>query len=336
MIKNYLTLCLGSLILSVNAQNASLRNATSVENEPVIIRDVQNAVSTSTVVTLSTKPFTSASTCTSLITGLTANGFNVGTNVYKDKEYSQRYSLSDFNLTTPATINSVTVIFAGGTGAGSVVSKIYSDNLGTPGTLLGTSAPIAVTSCTGTSTTFTFSSAVSITSNRFHVSVELPANYTYTSNTVNGTNLGVIHARNCSDDDTTNTTFYRQNNNTWFNFKAQYPSTYQKVSFAILPTVSASISTDISENQKLNNVFTVFPNPATNQLSISFIQNQKSVKLVNIFDVTGKLVLTTNVQDLLNSNNTITLDLNNLNSGIYMIEAKTDDISVFDKVMISK
>lgn len=336
MIKNYLTLCLGSLILSVNAQNASLRNATSVENEPVITREVQNAVSTSTVVRLYSPGLAPTSTC-SLTAGLTANGYiYAGTSTYLDKEFAQRFDLTKYNLTTPASISSVIMEFAAaGVGSGSVTAKIYTDNLGTPSALLGTSLPIAVTSCSTALTTFTFSNAVNLTSTKFHVSLELPSAYTYSNNTINSAKLGLILAVNCAADDSS--IYARTSSNTWINVATSFGSFNKKGSFAIEPIVSANnISTSLKNQSKNSDAFTVFPNPVNNDLTVSYNLNNSSKTEIRIYDVTGKLVVLNKTEELPVGYNTAKIDVSNLNSGVYMVELKTKESSSMKKFIIAK
>ncbi len=350
MIKNYLTLCLGSLILSVNAQNASLRNATSVENEPVITREVQNAVSTSTVVRLSAPGFAPASTCSANVSrGLTASGYiYAGTSTYLDKEFAQRFDLTKYNLTTPASISSVDMVFSyAGLGTGSVTAKIYSDNLGTPSTLLGTSLPIAVTSCStplapntytftsAVKTTFTFTTAVNLTSTKFHVSLELPNAYTYTDYTINSANLGLLYNAKCAADDSS--IYARASDNKWINVATAYSSTFNKKgSLAIEPTVSANISTSLKNQSKNSDAFTVFPNPANNDLTVSYNLNNSSKTEIRIYDVTGKLVLLNKTEELSVGYNTAKIDVSDLNSGVYMVELKTKEGSSMKKFIIAK
>jgi hypothetical protein len=351
MIKNYLTLCLGSLILSVNAQNASLRNATSVENEPVITREVQNAVSTSTVVRLSAPGFAPASTCSANVSrGLTPQGYVVsGTSTYLDKEFSQRFDLTTYSLTTPASISSVDMVFSyAGSGTGSVTAKIYSDNLGTPSTLLGTSLPIAVTSCStplapntytftsAVKTTFTFSTAVNLTSTKFHVSLELPNAYTYTSYTSFSADLGLLYNAKCAADDSS--IYARASDNKWINVATAYSSTFNKKgSLAIEPMVSANnISTSLKNQSKNSDAFTVFPNPVNNDLTVSYNLNNSSKTEIRIYDVTGKLVLLNKTEELPVGYNTAKIDVSNLNSGVYMVELKTKESSSMKKFIIAK
>jgi len=66
----------------------------------------------------------------------------------------------------------------------------------------------------------------------------------------------------------------------------------------------------------INTTISVYPNPADNQLSISFPENQTALS-VKIFDLTGKVV--TSVKDGMS-----TIDVSNLSKGVYMLSAVTE------------
>ena len=76
------------------------------------------------------------------------------------------------------------------------------------------------------------------------------------------------------------------------------------------------------ENAPLvSNDLRIYPNPAKDQCFIQLPENS-DVAVVNIFDVSGKLVLSKNLNQL---NSTYSLEIQSLSEGMYLIEINTND-----------
>lgn len=75
---------------------------------------------------------------------------------------------------------------------------------------------------------------------------------------------------------------------------------------------------------------TMYPNPAKNQVTISLDNTNEVIANVNIIDMLGKQVIR------LNKVNEVTksIDLSNLNSGIYFIEIETQNKLVVKRKLI--
>ncbi len=97
------------------------------------------------------------------------------------------------------------------------------------------------------------------------------------------------------------------------NFATLYPSyaTYQNDVFISQLTINNSLS--VSEN-KLSN-FKIYPNPTSNNLNLSFENNQENAS-IKIISILGQTVL--EKQNL--SGNNLSLDVSNLAKGIYILE----------------
>lgn len=75
--------------------------------------------------------------------------------------------------------------------------------------------------------------------------------------------------------------------------------------------VSSSI-TNISQN------ISIFPNPASSQIFIDL--GKVKVDVLNIYDISGKCLITrTNLKDIIN------IDISNLQSGVYILNAISDN-----------
>ena len=76
----------------------------------------------------------------------------------------------------------------------------------------------------------------------------------------------------------------------------------------------------------------VFPQPVNDLLNIKFHNNlRESVKL-QIFDITGKLILQQTI-NLSEVQNNFTVDINNLNHGIYILNLNIGTHSVSQKII---
>ena len=99
-------------------------------------------------------------------------------------------------------------------------------------------------------------------------------------------------------------------------------------------TELSGTSTDITNNN-LDIEFSVYPNPAKNQITVDFIStNNKSSNLI-ISDILGKTVKEFSINSS-NGINRININLNNLNDGIYFINFSNNDIKSTKKLVITK
>lgn len=71
--------------------------------------------------------------------------------------------------------------------------------------------------------------------------------------------------------------------------------------------------------EELSSSFTIYPNPVENQL---FVTTESSVEEVSIFTLTGALV---SQQTTINGQQTSSIDVSELNSGVYFVRIKTND-----------
>tara|TARA_B100001093_G_scaffold482116_1_gene513452 strand:+ start:776 stop:2155 length:1380 start_codon:yes stop_codon:yes gene_type:complete len=93
-------------------------------------------------------------------------------------------------------------------------------------------------------------------------------------------------------------------------------TTFSYGAYKLLPRSSADISEFVSVNEYNNNDFTFYPNPLNdNLLNISVLEPV----LISIFDYSGKLVDNQRLNKGLNS-----IQLSNLNSGLYFIKCKSE------------
>ncbi len=84
--------------------------------------------------------------------------------------------------------------------------------------------------------------------------------------------------------------------------------------------------TGIKINIDSGNDFTVYPNPAKNNISIKF-KTESIVNTISIYDITGKLVMI--VQG--NSEDNLNIDIKDLNTGVYLLKLKSINTVIVKK-----
>jgi hypothetical protein len=73
-----------------------------------------------------------------------------------------------------------------------------------------------------------------------------------------------------------------------------------------------------------NNVFTVFPNPANNQLffSLQDMMSNKDIAVIKIIDTKGSVVITRRMESNVSKG---VIDISLLTNGMYLLEATSND-----------
>jgi len=97
--------------------------------------------------------------------------------------------------------------------------------------------------------------------------------------------------------------------------------------FAIEICYSTMLST---ENQLLED-FSIFPNPAHNFVNISVPDSIIDLKRVEIYDITGKLVM---LENTFENTNDIHLSLDSLNPGTYLLKLQSESLSSVKKLIL--
>ena len=93
-----------------------------------------------------------------------------------------------------------------------------------------------------------------------------------------------------------------------------------------------TIATGITENSLASSV-NLYPNPATNQLTIE--NGQLKIESVAIYDLSGRKVYSENHQTQ-NSNSEIRIDVSKFPAGVYAVQIKTADFIATKKLIIQK
>lgn len=109
------------------------------------------------------------------------------------------------------------------------------------------------------------------------------------------------------------------NNGTTIQNRAGIKFDYNEPVITNSTTTTISLVSGYSQNFSSPTSYTVFPNPATNAINVSF-HNPLSVKNIKIIDVNGKIVYSY----ISHNQNFISFDVNGLTSGIYLLSISED------------
>ncbi|MBI3519427.1 MAG: T9SS type A sorting domain-containing protein [Bacteroidetes bacterium] len=312
-----------SIAFAVNAQNAARPTNTTLQfvGKPQITgSQLANAVTTTTNVLLVPASFDDAA-CQSEIGFYTSGtyGNTAGTNTAGDNYMAQKYSLTTYSLNMPATVLGVQAIMEA-TGTGTISAEIYSDNAGTPGTLLGTSGACDISTINTNSNTavFIFSTPVALTGTDFYVAI----NFVDLAAAGTGT-INIAQTNTC----TTNTSgaWEQFNDNSW-NAYADPNNWDWTTDLGIFPYVSADFSTGIKSLSA--SVISLYPNPTTGVLNVNATEANSSLEVYNII---GSKVFSS---ALVKGNNSI--DLSGLSNGSYFVKMNSNNQVITKKVVISK
>ena len=87
-----------------------------------------------------------------------------------------------------------------------------------------------------------------------------------------------------------------------------------------------------------NNIstFTMFPNPAQNEVVLDFTLDKAAEMSISVIDVTGKVVKEVSAVKFLSGSNTTTIDASDLNNGFYFVNIHSSEGSKTTRLMIAK
>jgi len=77
------------------------------------------------------------------------------------------------------------------------------------------------------------------------------------------------------------------------------------------------------------------PNPVNNTANIEFSSNTSGNAILKVYTINGALVLTS-VNEIKAGNNSISLDVNKLDNGVYYYNVETNDTKFINKMLVSK
>lgn len=358
MKKIYLTLGLGALILGANAQQKVTKTMTAhvATNAMSVNNNAAKAVATTTlnpstfntggcaltsgnVVYYSIAQYTATPTYT-----VNAKGYAFGTNITYYTQGTTTYTLGSpraaqkYNVTGTATISAVLVgsgVHKSDAATSMISAKIYSENTTTkaPNAQVGATATKALNSFTGNDM-FSFSTPIVVPAGNFFASIESPVVGGATHDT-----LAILSTKEgCSSTDSLSWQYNTVNGAGagWASVASGVASSNLDLVIFVVADIAPS-TTGINSISRGNlTLLAAYPNPAANEVNINFGLNQSSKVEVSIYDVAGKLISTTKLDELEEGNHTTKLDVSSLNSGVYMYSVKANGSQLFSKFTVAK
>jgi len=96
----------------------------------------------------------------------------------------------------------------------------------------------------------------------------------------------------------------------------------------------ANVTTAIRSKVANNIELSIYPNPVVNAATLQFNLTESANVTVTMVDITGKTVQTTNAGELNTGLNEVTINRENLTSGLYFVTIKAGSYSASQKVII--
>jgi len=90
------------------------------------------------------------------------------------------------------------------------------------------------------------------------------------------------------------------------------------------------------QQQPTGSEFSVYPNPTTGKLNVNFALPVESDVVINLWDMTGRNVMTWNLGDQGQGGHLLELNLESMNDGIYLLKIKTKDREKSIRVLLKK
>ena len=301
-------------VIKTNAQR-SAGDFFLMQDPDVPISNLRNVIDT--IVPLSFIPVSEGGLgCFTGIYPAPDSGYVTGNNQYGDLEKAQFYDLGRMGYADTGAIQSALVNFAYKTQNSSpedIVVKIYDANPGgfEPANLLGISQSINVSSINANEsyTLFHFDTPVPV-SDSFFVSVQLPSS--------TGDTLVILSTQdNCVGN--SSWAWEQWKNGTWHSI---FNSWILDIDLAIFPVVDLPFGDAVIEAPSAANL-KIYPNPATNFITIQFPNGINSPVSIYLSDLEGRLVKEFFVSKGDELNRTIILKLGKLAPSIYVLKIPT-------------
>ena len=119
-----------------------------------------------------------------------------------------------------------------------------------------------------------------------------------------------------------------------------YYSTVNMIEFksnTLLGSVSEPypIIIDNAEGSTISDAFSIYPNPFKEEFEIEFVLENQEYIVLDLFDLAGRKITTLYQGELESGNHKIMLDTSNISQGSYLIELKTQDLSIRQTIIKS-
>jgi PKD repeat protein len=95
-------------------------------------------------------------------------------------------------------------------------------------------------------------------------------------------------------------------------------------------------ATGLNDVKTFASQVTVYPNPANDRAQVEFVLNKSAKVEVNIVDITGRLVKSIEATNMSAGANTVSVETNDLNTGLYFVQLVSDSGSKTTRLMIAR
>jgi formiminotetrahydrofolate cyclodeaminase len=77
---------------------------------------------------------------------------------------------------------------------------------------------------------------------------------------------------------------------------------------------------------------TIYPQPAEDNVLIKFYGHENATVVIEVLDITGKLVITVNKN--ISADAVVDLDLNGLSAGVYFLKVNAKEVTEVKKIVL--
>lgn len=292
------------------------------------------------------------------VTYSSGSGYVGGQNDYGDIAKCQKFDATYGITGSNGSITNLLLWFGAKTqiaGTAMFTATIWADNAGVPGTILGTSTPLAIALIDTNAIALTIIGPPTAVEGAFNVSaafvpaIAIPANQTFWAGMsftyANGDSAGLVTSSDGTPADGIGTsgnflaasthTFEQWSDNSWHSFNDGTNSTWQlDVALAVYPVIDFVVGV----NEQNTNVLSLsnIPNPAKDNTMIHYELKETSNVEFSLFDVTGKKLSTLKQGVQSSGSHQFKFDASNLSSGVYFYTISAGDYKMTSKMTVAK
>lgn len=120
----------------------------------------------------------------------------------------------------------------------------------------------------------------------------------------------------------------QHDNGNWYPYSNNQNSWNIEIDHAIFPLICQT--TGIS-NHLLDNQLLIFPIPASDKINVLMLDPNIEITSIALMDITGRIIY-----DQRQLSKSASIDVGNLNTGLYVLKMNIDGVNVFRKVMVGR
>jgi hypothetical protein len=287
--------------------------------------------------------------------GATGGGFVAGHNSYGDKGKLQLFDVN-YGVSGPGLITGILmwIPWVEGNPNSVITATIWANNAGAPGAVLGT-VPVTFASIDTTAAGYhpivgSADSAIYNAVAVFPTAIAIPSNQSFwagiTFTYVAGDTIGMVTTTDATSGDApgstgdfadaTNYTYEKWSDNTFHSFNDGTTATWQlDIALAIFPTVTFGVG--INEySSDLVALTQNFPNPFSQQTTVSYSLKKGANVSVDVVDLTGRKVMGKEFGYKIAGNYNFTLNAGALNAGVYFYTIKANGVTLTRRMTVTK